>query len=152
MRTGYNPIYRLLNRDYHESFDFYVPRLADFHELVSSKLQPGWEITRRGIWFQCASAQNIPPDQGWKIQYLDSAHQVAHGVMRFSVIRQGIACPGDSLSRLSCHYGTGSGGIALFPNRLIGRQGSDFLRDELLKVTETPSLPCPRGQPLREIA
>jgi serine/threonine protein kinase len=60
-------MYRLLNRDYHESFDFYVPQLADFHQLVSNQLLPGWEITRSGIWFHCSSAQNILPDQGWKI-------------------------------------------------------------------------------------
>lgn len=67
MRTRPNPIYRLLNRDYHESFDFYVPQLADFHQLVSSKLPREWEITRNGIWFYCGSRQNILPDQGWKI-------------------------------------------------------------------------------------
>jgi len=67
MGTRGNSIYRVLNRDYHESLDFYAPRLADFHELVFSKLPPEWDIKRRGIWFQCSSAQNILPDQGWKI-------------------------------------------------------------------------------------
>jgi len=67
MQTRQNPIYRLLNRDYHESFDFYTPKLADFHELVSGNLPLGWDIKRSGIWFQCACAKNVLPDQGWKI-------------------------------------------------------------------------------------
>lgn len=62
-----NPLYRLLNRDYHESFDLYVPRLADFHQFVARKLPAGWEIARGGMWFQCWSPQNVHPDQGWKI-------------------------------------------------------------------------------------
>jgi hypothetical protein len=72
-------------------------------------------------------------------KYLQSAHRVAQGVMAFSVNREGIAFPGDSLSRLSCDYGTGSAGIALFLNRLLGRQGSDFLLDELLGISEGAS-------------
>lgn len=67
MRSRPNPMYRLLNRDYHESFDLYVPQLAEFHQLVSSKLPGGWEIRRSDIWFHCFSAQNVHPDQGWKI-------------------------------------------------------------------------------------
>lgn len=67
MRTRQNPIYRLLNRDYHESFDFYTPRRADFYDLVSGKLPAGWQIKRHGIWFHCSSPQNILPEQGWKI-------------------------------------------------------------------------------------
>ncbi len=62
-----NPLYRLLDRDYHESFDLYVPRLADFHQMVASKLPAGWQIARNSIWFQCSSSQNVHPDQGWKI-------------------------------------------------------------------------------------
>jgi hypothetical protein len=69
-------------------------------------------------------------------KYLDSAYQAARGVIRFKVDRQGIAFPGDSLSRLSCDYGTGSAGIALFLNRLLRRQGPDFVLDELFGLGE----------------
>ena len=48
--------------------------------------------------------------------------------------KRGIAFPGDSLSRLSCDYGTGSAGVALFLNRLLGRQKSDFMLDPLLTM------------------
>lgn len=67
VQTRPNSIYRLLNREYHESFDFYTPRLTDFYELVSGKLPQGWQIKRSGIWFQCISEQQKLPDQGWKI-------------------------------------------------------------------------------------
>jgi len=67
MRTRHNSIYRLLDRDYHERFDFYSPRQADFYECISSKLPAGWEIKRRGMWFHCSSPEGIPPEQGWKI-------------------------------------------------------------------------------------
>jgi hypothetical protein len=55
--------------------------------------------------------------------------------MMFRVERRGIAFPGDSLSRLSCDYGTGSAGIALFLNRLLGRQKSDFMLDPLFTIS-----------------
>src|SRR6266478_4290114 len=80
MRSRQNPIYQLLNRDYHENFDLYVPRLADFHELVASRLPREWTITRHGIWFQCASARNILPDQGWKI-HVSATRANAHAIL-----------------------------------------------------------------------
>jgi serine/threonine protein kinase len=64
-------------------------------------------------------------------KYLNSARKVADGIMHFRVDRQGSAFPGAMLSRLSCDYGTGSSGVALFLNRLLGRQGDDFMLDSL---------------------
>jgi hypothetical protein len=64
-------------------------------------------------------------------KYLNSARKVADGIMHFRVDRQGAAFPGAMLSRLSCDYGTGSSGVALFLNRLLGRQGDDFMLDSL---------------------
>ena len=66
-------------------------------------------------------------------RFLSAAHRVAEGIMQFRVERQGIAFPGDLLSRLSCDYGTGSAGIALFLNRLLGERGSDFMLDCLFE-------------------
>lgn len=66
-------------------------------------------------------------------RFLSAAHRVAEGIMQFRVERQGIAFPGDLLSRLSCDYGTGSAGIALFLNRLVGGRGSDFMLDCLFE-------------------
>jgi serine/threonine protein kinase len=66
-------------------------------------------------------------------RFLESANRVAEGIMHFRVERNGTAFPGQLLSRLSCDYGTGSAGIALFFNRLLGKQGSDFMLDDLFR-------------------
>lgn len=63
-------------------------------------------------------------------RFLNSANRVAEGILHFRVERNGIAFPGEMLSRLCCDYGTGSAGIALFFNRLLKQQKSNFLLDE----------------------
>jgi Lanthionine synthetase C-like protein/Protein kinase domain len=67
MRSRPNPLYRLLHSDYNESFDYYRPQLADFHDFVSLRLPSGWQVRRRGIWFHCSSPHSVVPLQGWKI-------------------------------------------------------------------------------------
>ena len=63
--------------------------------------------------------------------YLESAHKVADGIMLFRVQREGAAFPGDLLFRLSCDYGTGSAGIALFLARLQYGGQNQFMLDSL---------------------
>jgi lantibiotic modifying enzyme len=70
-------------------------------------------------------------------RFLESANKVAEGIMHFRVQRNGTAFPGELSSRLCCDYGTGSAGIALFLNRLLGRSGSDFMIDELFQGSAT---------------
>lgn len=67
-------------------------------------------------------------------RYVESARKVAKGIMQFRMERHGIAFPGDFLARLCCDFGTGSAGIALFLNRLLGRQSSDFMLDDLFEI------------------
>jgi len=67
-------------------------------------------------------------------RFLESAHRVGQSITNFRVERNGIAFPGENLKQLSCDYGTGSAGIALFFNRLQGQQGADFLLDDLLGI------------------
>jgi len=67
MRSRPNPLYGLLDRNYHENFSRYAPRQAELYDVVASKLPPGWEISRQGIWFYCSSGANTMPSQGWKI-------------------------------------------------------------------------------------
>jgi serine/threonine protein kinase len=67
MPSRQNFLYRLLDKDYHETFDAYVPRKTDFYSLAASMLPPEWQIQRNGIWFHCGSRQNVTPLQGWKI-------------------------------------------------------------------------------------
>jgi hypothetical protein len=66
-------------------------------------------------------------------RFLNSAKRVADGVMHFRVERDGAAFPGELSSRLCCDYGTGSAGIALFLNRLLKKQKSDFMLDSLFE-------------------
>jgi hypothetical protein len=70
-------------------------------------------------------------DLSGESRFLEGANKVAKGIMHFRVKRNGIAFPGEVSSRLCCDYGTGSAGIALFLNRLLGKQRSDFMLDKL---------------------
>src|SRR5215469_14933588 len=67
MRSRPNPLYRLLHRDYHESFNAYAPQLTDFHDMVAAHLPSQWRLSRQDIWFHCSAARNVVPRQGWKI-------------------------------------------------------------------------------------
>jgi class III lanthionine synthetase len=67
MRSCPNPIYRLLHKDYPESFSTYSPQKEDFHDFVLAQLPGGWRIQREGIWFYCSLPMQEPPLQGWKI-------------------------------------------------------------------------------------
>jgi serine/threonine protein kinase len=67
MPSRQNFLYRLLDKDYHETFDAYMPRKTDFYNLLAPLLPPEWQIQRKGIWFNCGSPQNLTPWQGWKI-------------------------------------------------------------------------------------
>lgn len=76
-------------------------------------------------------------------RFLQSAEKAARGIMLFRVEHNGIAFPGDHLARLSCDYGTGSAGVALFLNRLIGRQGCNFMLDSLFQPhAVSPQMPA----------
>lgn len=66
-------------------------------------------------------------------RFLQGAQKAARGIMLFRVERNGIAFPGDQLARLSCDYGTGSAGVALFLSRLTCHRGCNFMLDSLFK-------------------
>jgi lantibiotic modifying enzyme len=81
-------------------------------------------------------------------RFMESAQRVAAGIMQFRVERDGIAFPGDFLARLCCDFGTGSAGIALFLNRLLGRQSSDFMLDDLFEMPSAGISVAGRGKAL----
>lgn len=68
-------------------------------------------------------------------RFLRGAKKAARGIMLFRIERNGSAFPGDQLARLSCDYSTGSSGVALFLNRLVNRQGPNFMLDSLFDPT-----------------
>jgi hypothetical protein len=57
-----------------------------------------------------------------------------------------MAFPGDTLSRVSCDYGTGSAGIALFIHRLLHGGATDFMLDELLEGRDLLPRPTASSQ------
>jgi hypothetical protein len=50
-----------------------------------------------------------------------------------------IAFPSESLARISCDFGTGGAGIALFIHRLLTQSAPSFMLDELLEPDEVQS-------------
>jgi serine/threonine protein kinase len=61
------------------------------------------------------------------------ARKVLDGTLLFRVKRAaGVAFPGETLSRISCDYGTGSAGVALTLHRFLTGAGPSFMVDELL--------------------
>lgn len=80
------------------------------------------------------------------LRYRQSANKVAEGILHFCVERNGgTSFPGELLSRLCCDYGTGSAGIALFFNRLMGKQENDFMLDSLFVEHATRACALPEA-------
>jgi hypothetical protein len=73
-------------------------------------------------------------------RYLESARRVAAGIRLFEVKRTDCGCgfPGFDLWKISCDYGTGGAGIALFFHRLMKRAKPEFMLDELLAEPGEP--------------
>lgn len=67
MRSTPNLVYRLLHKDYPESFATYSPWPGDFYDLVRPKLPEEWSIHRHVLWFYCSPPHYVLPAQGWKI-------------------------------------------------------------------------------------
>ncbi|HEY0515126.1 MAG TPA: class III lanthionine synthetase LanKC [Thermoanaerobaculia bacterium] len=66
---------------------------------------------------------------------LTAARRALAGILLFQLPRPGgLAFPGDSLARISCDFGTGSAGIALFVHRLLKGGRPAFMLDELLET------------------
>lgn len=69
--------------------------------------------------------------------HLNAAYRTAAGISLFTIEKEdGIAFPGDGLSRISCDLGTGSAGIGSFLHRLVTGGRANFQLDELFPVKE----------------
>lgn len=76
---------------------------------------------------------------------LESAWKVASGILLFKLDRnEGVAFPGEELMRISCDYGTGSAGIALFFHRLATRSEAPFMLDQTLRTSKKDKT-CPQN-------
>ncbi|MBH9968166.1 class III lanthionine synthetase LanKC [[Bacillus] enclensis] len=67
-------------------------------------------------------------------EYLSAAYRAAEGALLFKVSDDDkIYFPGEQLFRISCDFGTGSAGIALFLDRLVNKKRNfNFTLDEIL--------------------
>ena len=79
-------------------------------------------------------------------QSLEKARKVTSGILLFAIARpDGVAFPGEELMRLSCDYGTGSAGIALFLKRFATGGTAPFMLDEMILPARHP---CPPTNPM----
>ncbi len=79
-------------------------------------------------------ARFVPEEQD---EALRQARKALDGTLLFAMKRPtGIAFPGETLSRVSCDYGTGGAGIALTLHRLLTGAGPAFMLDELMTPQE----------------
>ncbi|NUP56571.1 MAG: protein kinase/lanthionine synthetase C family protein [Gemmatimonadaceae bacterium] len=73
---------------------------------------------------------------------LESAKKILSGILLFRLDRPaGLAFPGETLARISCDFGTGSAGVAMFMHRLSTGGPPSFMVDELLGESWRSSQP-----------
>ncbi|MCU1245442.1 MAG: hypothetical protein JWN02_1352, partial [Acidobacteria bacterium] len=105
---------------------------------------PGRFFGLSGVGDFCLDWARFQPDSELAPQ---AARKTLSGALLFRVERpQGMAFPGDTLSRVSCDYGTGSAGIALFIHRLLHGGATDFMLDELLEGRDLLPRPTASSQ------
>ncbi len=91
---------------------------------------PGRFFGLSGIGDFCLDWAELGPDRERAIV---AAKKALSGALMYPIQRpNGIAFPGDSLSRVSCDYGTGGAGVAIFLQRVLHGGATDFMLDELL--------------------
>jgi hypothetical protein len=101
---------------------------------------PGRFFGLSGIGDFCLDWAELGPNRE---HALVAAKKALSGTLMYPVNRpNGIAFPGDTLSRVSCDYGTGGAGIAIFLHRVLHGGATDFMLDDLLPArAAAPELP-----------
>jgi serine/threonine protein kinase len=132
-RWGSSGIGRVLLRYWHVTGNTrYAEALEDIHIDCDRKytIFPGYFFGIAGIAELYLDLARFAP---WKERAEHSTRKLLAGCMLFPIEQpQGLAFPGESLSRVSCDFGTGSAGIALVMQRYLQRDGASFMLDELL--------------------
>lgn len=99
---------------------------------------PGRFFGLSGIGELCLDWAELGPNRELALL---AAKKALSGTLLYPVQRpKGIAFPGDTLSRVSCDFGTGGAGVALFLRRVVHGGATDFMLDELLpaRAAELP--------------
>src|SRR6266576_4392833 len=73
-------LYTFANKEFYEPLDRYEPNVRDFISIARRHLPPGWQFSRRSIWYSCSPPHAAIPQQGWKI-HLSAVLEHAHGVL-----------------------------------------------------------------------
>jgi len=132
-RWGSSGIGRSLLRYWHVTGD---ARYADLIEQIHVDCDRKYTIFP-GYFFGTAGIAEMYLDmmrfQRWSDLSEAATRKLLSGCMLFPVDRDGgLAFPGESLSRISCDFGTGGAGIALVMHRYLARNGASFMLDDLM--------------------
>jgi serine/threonine protein kinase len=85
-----------------------------------------------GLYLDLATMATADADRE---RALAGARKALSGILLFQLEKKsGLAFPGETLARISCDYGTGGAGIALFIHRLLKGGTPAFMLDELLEL------------------
>lgn len=132
-RWGSSGIGRVLLRYWHVTGDAeYAAALDDIHLDCDRKytIFPGYFFGLAGMAELYLDLARFPH---WQERAEGSVRKLLAGCMLFPIEQpSGVAFPGESLSRISCDFGTGSAGIALVMHRYLQRDGAAFMLDALL--------------------
>ncbi len=110
----------------------YATALEDLHIDCDRKytIFPGYFFGLAGI---AELYLDMARFERWSSIAEPSLRRILSGCLLFPVEREtGLAFPGESLSRISCDFGTGGAGIALVMHRYRKRNGASFMLDQLL--------------------
>lgn len=132
-RWGSSGIGRVLLRYWHiMGEERYFNSLEKIHIDCNRKyaIFPGYFFGLAGIGEYYLDLARFPH---WEDLALTATRRLLAGCSLFHMERKtGAAYPGESLSRISCDFGTGGPGIALVMHRYLTRCGPSFMLDELL--------------------
>jgi len=82
-------------------------------------------------------------------RFYRAAHRIATGLSLFGIEREeGLAFPGDGLTRICCDLATGSAGIGRFFHRLVHGGSTPLLLDDLLEEAAPRAVGEPPGEPV----
>lgn len=132
-RWGSSGIGRVLLRYWHLTGEKRYANSLDFIHVDCDRkyaIFPGYFFGLAGMAEMYLDMARFPR---WEEVSIATTRKLLAGCMLYRLERDaGLAFPGESLSRISCDFGTGSAGIALVAHRLHTRCGASFMLDDLM--------------------
>ncbi len=132
-RWGSSGIGRVLLRYWHATGEERYGNSLDVIHIDCDRkyaIFPGYFFGLAGLGDMYLDMARFPR---WNELAIETTRKLLAGCLLYRLDREaGLAFPGESLSRISCDFGTGSSGIAMVAHRLRARCGSSFMLDELI--------------------